>query len=131
MGQIGAADRLVGRNAAHQVGRAVGIVPVRRVVVDHAKVGTADDFEVIGQAGVPDREEVGCQVFLPGHLVDEGRIAVADDLFVSMVFHHDQEHMIEVGNAGPMLVMLVGHGRTTRDGCGDAQGYLGLDADHG
>ena len=65
----------------------------------HAEVRSADDFEIIGQAGVRDGEVVRGEVRGLRVVVDERRVRIADDLAVAVIFHHDHEHVIEMRNA--------------------------------
>jgi hypothetical protein len=74
-------------------------VPCRVVVVEHAEIRSADDFEIIGQARMRDCEVVGGEVRTMRHLVDVWRVRIVENLAVAMVFHHDDEHVAEVRNA--------------------------------
>jgi hypothetical protein len=57
------------------------------------------DFEVVGQAGMGDRRVVRRKIGRVGVAVDERSVAVAENLPVTVVLHHDHENVVEVGNA--------------------------------
>ena len=93
-------------DAGCQIGHAGIVVPAWVVVVEHAEVRSANGFQIVRKAGMGDREIVGGQVRISGIPVDERSIRVADDLAVSMIFHHDYKRMIEVGDAGRYATLL-------------------------
>ena len=47
-----------------------------------------------------DREIVGREIRRLCILIDERRVRIADNLAVPVVFHHDDEHMIDMRNTG-------------------------------
>src|SRR5437762_267979 len=91
-------------------------MPVRRVVIDDAKVGAAHDFEVIGQAGMAHSIVVGGQVGSCGVAVDERCVGVADDLGIMMVLHQDHEGVINAGNFTAIAVLCNYAGGGEREG---------------
>jgi hypothetical protein len=92
-------------------------VPVGAVVVENNEVGAADDLKIVGGAGVSDAEVVGGDVGGLGQLIEEGGVGVVDDLAVAVVLHHDDEDVIEVGNAFGNSGFLSEEG-AGQEGCG-------------
>ena len=95
-------------------------MPVGIIIVGNAEVGTADGFEIVGQAGMADAEVVGRQIGGFRHLVKERCIGVADDLPVGMVFHHDQEHVVELWDLIGIMI-VVGESRRGQQGGRNAE----------
>ncbi len=85
-------------DAADDVGCAGGAVPVGRVVVEHTEVGSAEHFNVVGEAGVGHTKVAGTDVGRMGKLVDEGSVGIVENLAVAMVLHHDHKDVVEVGD---------------------------------
>ena len=112
-GDGGVAAAVVGvRDPGGDVGRAGGVAPVRGVIAADSKVGASDDFEVIGEAGMADGEVVGGEVDAAGVdlAVQIRLVGVVDDLLVAVVFHHDQEDVIEMGDAAGMILLSESDG---------------------
>ena len=59
---------------------------IRVVVAVDSEIRSADDFQVIGQAGMRDGEVIGGQVRGLRVGIDEGSILISDH-FVEVVFH--------------------------------------------
>jgi len=56
-------------------------------------------------------EVICCQVGSAGVAIDELGIGIIEDLSITVVFHHDQEHVVKMGDAfwnGPLLRMNGG-----------------------
>src|SRR6266851_4766111 len=82
--------------AAAQVGDAIKVVPVGVVVRVHAKVGTAGNLQVIGQAGMGHGEIVCGRVAGIGQVIGEGGVGISYDLAVPVIFHHDDKNVIQL-----------------------------------
>src|ERR1700730_11687563 len=92
--------RVVGiRNTRRKVGGAGHIVPVWRVIAMDAEIRSTDDLEIISEAGMRDRKIIGGQVRSPRVLVDKAGVRVVYDFFVTVIFHHYEEHVIEMWNS--------------------------------
>jgi len=84
-------------------------VPIRRVVVEHAEVGATNGLQIVGEAGVGHGEVILRQAGRPGVLVDERGVRIVQDLAVTMVLHHDHEHVVEVWNPSRNFALLGEH----------------------
>jgi hypothetical protein len=94
------ARRVVGvRGLRGQIGQAVEIVPVRVVVALDTEVRAADDLEVVAQARVRDCVVVDAKIRKQRIAVRERSVRIVDDLTEAVVLHHDDEHVIELGNS--------------------------------
>ena len=69
------------------------------LIVQDAEVRAADDFQIIGQAGMRDREILRREPVAAGQLIGERHGRIADDFGVAVILHHDQKHMIEMAHA--------------------------------
>src|SRR5262249_19602128 len=85
--------------AGAEVRLATRIVPVRRMIVQHAEIRTADDFQIICQAGMSNCEIIGRKPGATRELVSERHVRAVDNLRVAVIFHHDQEHVIKMAYA--------------------------------
>ena len=83
------------------------VVPVGRIVVDYAKVRSADNFQVVGEAGVTDCKVIGGEIGGLCVAVNERGVRVADDLGVVMILHQNHKSVIKAGNAS--IVVLSQH----------------------
>ena len=85
-------------------------MPIGIVIGMDTEIGGADDFQVVGEAGMGDGEVVGGAVSALGVLIDEGRVGIVDDLGVAVILHHDDEDVIQTGNASWDGALLRGEG---------------------
>ena len=107
-------------DAADDVGSAGGAVPVGGVVVEKAEVGSAQYFNVVGEAGVGHTKVAGTNVGRMGKLVDEGSVGIVENLAVAVVLHHDHEDMVEMGDSFGNSSFLSGKGsreQSHREAC--------------
>ena len=85
-------------DSADDVGSAGGAVPVGGVVIEQTEVGSAEHFNVVGEAGVGHTKVAGANVGRMSKLVDEGSVGIVENLAVAMVLHHDHKDVVEVGD---------------------------------
>jgi len=72
------------------------IMPIWIVIALHAEIGAANNFEIVGQAWMTDREVFLREIGFLGQAVDEWSVGIVHDLAVAVVLHHDQKHMVEL-----------------------------------
>ncbi len=87
------------------------------MVVQHAEIRTADDLQVIGQAGMANGEIIGREPGVAGQLVGERHERIVDDLRIAVIFHHDQEYMVEMADAMRHRTFVGGSRRGKRNRC--------------
>ena len=102
-GSLNRADRrgyrLQRDGAVAQIGGAIRAVPVRRIIVPNTEVRAPDDFQIIRQTRMTDGKIMGGQIRAVREPIEERHVRIADDLTIGMIFHHDQEHVIEMRDA--------------------------------
>jgi hypothetical protein len=78
------------------------------IVAADAEIRAANDFQVVGQAGMPNGEIVRGEIdFLIGDQAIQVRFVwIIQDLLVSVVLHHDYEHVIQTLNAFRDIALL-------------------------
>ena len=89
----------------------------------NAEILTTDDFQIVGQAGMGDGEIIVRAIGRFRQLVDKRIIGIADDLAVPVVFHHDDENVIQLWHTLGNGALLrgrrggEGHGSETQQCC--------------
>ena len=81
------------------LGEQVALCQSGAIVAANAEIRAADDFQIVGQAGMPDGEIVGREIhFLVGDQAVQVRLVrVIDHLLIAVILHHDDENMVQVG----------------------------------
>jgi hypothetical protein len=74
---------------------ASAIDPNRPKVIGEAEIGAANDFQVIRGTWVTDGEIISRLICHLDIVVDERRVRIPENVGIRLVFHHDQENMIE------------------------------------
>ena len=79
-----------------EVGGAVEVVPIRRIVAQYAEVRTAHHLEIIGQTRMSDGEVVGCRIRKTNKVVDVWQVWVVHHLAVAVILHHDHPYVVQI-----------------------------------
>src|SRR5882724_4084901 len=86
-------------------------MPIGSVVTQHAEVRTTYNLEVVGQARVRQRKVVCRQVSSRRILVNKASVRVLENFGVAMVFHHDEENVVQMRNTLRDAALLSDAGR--------------------
>ena len=98
-----------------QVRAAAAIVPIRTIVATHAEVRSADDFQIVCRAGMPNGVIVRRGVRGLHVLVGKRRVGVTDDLAETVVFHDDDEDSVQIRSSFWNRALRSEHGAHKAD----------------
>ena len=74
-------------------------MPIRVIIAKYSEVRSTYDFQIVCQARVSHREIIRGRVRCLRVFVCKGCVRIVHYLAVAVVFHHDDEHVIQTGNS--------------------------------